>query len=252
MRTIRTRLALPAGLAAVALAALLAGGAAAAPANPWSPAERYADATQASAYVHWVKTASGYDEVALNGWKWNSNGCVVRPGDVLNRLLAKGGTSFDVVTNSYVYDSSSPPGPRNDKCGITPLAPVAYTVQFVLDSSYGRMQLTTTAGRNFDVIWVDTHKPRVAFAGGTIANGQATLRYAVTDDGEWAAVRVVARQGAKVVVDTWLSLEDARGVAKTASVYVSDARKGRLAVCLTAQDKAKNTGAPACRTLVVT
>ena len=249
MRGTLARLALLA--LAGAFAAALAGTASGAPANPWSPAERYAEASVVNAFVHFVPSSNGVEERALNTWKWNSNGCVVMPGDLINRFIRRSDGGFDIVTNNFVWGSDNPAGPRGDKCVQELLEPKAYKSQFILDSSYGRMLFTSAEARDFEVIWVDTRKPRITFSGGTVANGQAALRYAVTDDGEWAAVHVVARQGAKVVTDGWLSLEDAKGAAKTASVYVSDAKKGRLAVCLTPQDKAKNTGAPACRTLVV-
>ena len=250
MRGTLARLALLA--LAGACGAAFAGTAAGAPANPWSPAEKYAEASVTNAFVHFVPiSGGGYEERALNGWKWNSNGCIVQPGDLINRFLRRSDGGFDVITNNFVWSSDAAAGPRGDKCTQELLPAKPYKAEFILDSSYGRLLFTSAEARNFEIIWVDTRKPRISFAGGTVANGQATLRYAMTDDGEWAAVHVVARQGAKVITDGWLSLEDAKGAPKTAPVYVSDAKKGRLAVCLTPQDKAKNTGAPACRTLVV-
>lgn len=240
-----------AALAGLALAGAVAAPAGAAPKDPWSPSEKYAEASVTGAYVRFVTTAPGtIEERAITGWKWN-NGCVVQPGDVINRFVRNSDGSFEIFTNIYTWGSSNEAGPRGDRCTTAFAEPKTYTAKFVVDSSYGRLAFSSDEARNFEIIWVDTRKPRVALLPSKVAGGQVTAAYTTTDDSEWATVRFVVRSGSKVLVDTYGYYEDATGKPKSVQLSLPTGTKGRVAVCLTPEDKAKNKGAPSCRTLVV-
>ncbi len=240
-----------AALAGVLLAAAAASPAVAAPKDPWSSSEKYAEGSVTNAYVRFATTAPGtIEERAANGWKWG-NGCVVKAGDVINRFVRNADGTYEVFTNIYTWDSSAEPGPRGDKCATAFAEPKTYTARFVIDSSYGRLEFTTDEARNFQIVWVDTRKPKVVFLPSKVAGGQATVAYAMTDDSEWATVRFVVRSGSKVLVDAYGYYEDATGKTKSVPIALPAGTKGRVAVCLTPEDKAKNKGAPVCKTLPV-
>lgn len=240
-----------AALAGLALAGAVASPSLAAPKDPWSSAEKYAEGSVTDAYVRFVTTAPGtIEERALNGWKW-SNGCVVKAGDVINRFVRNADGTFEIFTNVYQWGSSNEPGPRGDQCTTEFAEPKTYTAKFVIDSSYGRLELTSDEARNFQIVWVDTRKPKVVFLPSKAVGGQVTVAYATTDDSEWATVRFVVRSGSKVLVDTYGYYEDAKGKRKTVPIALPAGTKGRVAVCLTPEDKAKNKGAPVCKTLPV-
>ncbi len=241
-----------AAAAGIGLAAALATAAPAAPKNPWSTSEQYQSAAVSNANVRFYGSPAGtVQERATNAWTF-SNTCKVLPGDIINRYVRNGDGTYEVFSTVYTWGSDTKATARGDQCTTTVAEPKTYSAAFKLDSNYGRMEFVSSEGPNFAVIWVDTRKPRLTFFPSTVANGQAQLRYAITDDGEYAAAHIVIRKSGKVIADAWGSLEDATGKQKTLGVYLpSGLKKGPIAVCLTPQDKAKNSGAPACRTLVV-